>query len=187
VFVTLARIVKPQGRRGEVAADLSTDFPERFADRRRLWAESPQGERREFELEDFWPHKGRIVLKFRGVDSISAAEELAGWEIQIPQGERAPLEPGATYVSDLVGCQVVADGRDLGSVVAVQFGAGPAPLLVVQEGPREFLLPFAEEFVEELDVGKRMVRLKLPEGLLELNPPTAERAGQRQKRRGRRK
>ena len=149
MFVTLARIVKPQGRRGEVAADLSTDFPERFADRRRLWAESPQGERRQFELEDFWPHKGRIVLKFRGVDSISAAEELAGWEIQIPRDERVPLEPGATYVSDLVGCQVVADGRDLGPVVAVQFGAGPAPLLVVQEGPREFLLPFAEEFVEE--------------------------------------
>jgi len=138
-------------------------------------ATSPEEQRRELELEHFWPHKGRAVFKFRGVDSISAAEGLAGWEIQIPREERAPLEPGAAYVSDLVGCDVIVDGQELGPVTEVQFGAGAAPLLVVHRGPREFLLPLAQEFIEELDTGKRIVRLRVPEGLLELDAPlTAE-------------
>jgi 16S rRNA processing protein RimM len=140
-----------------------------------LWATSPEEYRRELEVENFWPHKGRVVFKFRGVDSITAAEELTGWEIQIPREERAPLEPGATYVSDLVGCDVVVDGQALGPVAEVQFGAGAAPLLVVRSGRREFLLPLAQEFIEELDTGKRIVRLRVPEGLLELDAPlTAE-------------
>jgi 16S rRNA processing protein RimM len=173
--------VKPQGRLGEVAAELHTDFPERFAERTRLYVLTPEGERRELELEGFWPHKGRIVLKFRGVDSISAAEELAGWEVQIPFEERAPLESGSVYVSDLVGSEVIADGRELGRIADVDFGAGSAPLLVVREGRKEYLLPFAEEFVEELDTANKRVRLKLPEGLLDIDAPLSqhERSGQK--------
>ena len=152
-------------------AELHTDFPERFAERRQLWAMGPRGERRELELEDFWAHKGRVVLKFRGVDSISAAEELAGCEVQIPREARVPLEAGTNYVSDLVGCTVVVDNRQLGPIVEVQFGAGEAPLLVVRAEQREFSLPLAAEFIEELDVGKRLVRLRVPEGLLELDAP----------------
>lgn len=155
-------------------AELHTDFPERFAQRRRLWARAPQGERRVLQLEDFWPHKGRVVLKFHGVDSISAAEELAGCEVQIPREERALLEPGTSYVSDLVGCMVVVDNQPLGPIAEVQFGAGEAPLLVVRAEQREFLLPLAAEFIEELDAGKRVVRLRVPEGLLQLDAPLNE-------------
>lgn len=132
-----------------------------------MHALTPAGERRELELEEFWPHKGRMVLKFRGIDSISAAEELTGWEIQIPAEERAELEPGAVYVNDLIGCQITANGRELGKVDDVDFGAGTAPLLVVRAGKQEFLIPFAEEYVEELDIANKRVRLKVPEGLLE--------------------
>jgi 16S rRNA processing protein RimM len=167
--------VKPQGRRGEVVAELFTDFPERFAERRRLWVDSPQGERRELQLENFWPHKGRIVLKFSGVDSIGDAAALAGWEVRIPRAQRAPLAPGAAYISDLIGCTAVVNGRELGPIAEVQFGAGAAPLLVVRAGKREFLLPFAEEFIAELAPEKRLVRLQAPEGLLDLDAPlTAE-------------
>ena len=173
-----------------MAADLYTDFPERFAERRRLWVESPQGERRELELDEFWPHKGRIVLKFQGIDSISLAEKLTGWEVQILREQRAELAPGTAYVSDLVGCRVIVDGRDLGPVGEVQFGAGSAPLLVVREGGREFLLPWAEEFIEEVNVAGRIVRLRVPPGLLELDQPLTpeEKAEQRREpgaRRGR--
>lgn len=111
------------------------------------------------------------MLKFRGVDSISDAEELAGWEIQIPAEQRAELEPGEVYVSDLVGCMVIANGRELGLVADVDFSAGAAPLLVVRDGPREYLLPFAEEFVQETDVANKRVRMNLPEGLLDLDAP----------------
>jgi 16S rRNA processing protein RimM len=181
-LVTIARIARPQGRRGEVAADLFTDFPERFSERRHLLARSPAGQRRELDLEDFWLHKGRVVLKFAGVDSISAAEELAGWEVLIPEEQRAPLEPGAAYVSDLRGCEVIADGRALGRIAEVQFGAGAAPLLVVREGGREFLIPLVEKFLEVLDTDRRVVRMKLPAGLLDLDAPLTDEEKEQQKK-----
>jgi 16S rRNA processing protein RimM len=180
-FVTLARIAKTQGRHGEVAADLFSDFPERFAERHRVFALNAQGERQELELEGFWPHKGRIVLKFAGVDSISDAEGLIGSEIQIPANERAELEEGANYISDLVGCMVIAkvagsEGeRELGPLRAVQFGAGEAALLVIGEGRQELLIPYATEFVKRVDVEHKRIELLLPEGMLEINAPlTAE-------------
>ncbi len=142
-----------------------------------------QGTRRELELEHFWPHKGGMVLKFRGVDSISAAEGLIGAELQIPREQRAELGLGEAYVSDLLGCVVIADARELGPISDVDFSAGTAPLLVVRQGGKEYLLPFAEEFVEELDLAGRRLRMKLPEGLLELDAPLSpeEKAEQKKK------
>ncbi len=182
-------MVKTQGRHGEVAADLYTDFPERFAERRQTYVLLPQGERRVVELESHWGHKGRVVLKFRGVDSISDAEKLVGAEIQIPREERAELEAGAAYVSDLVGCAVSANeaGREraIGEIAEVQFGAGEAPLLVLREGAREHLVPFAAEFLESVDVEHKRVRMKLPEGMLEIDAPLSEDEKREQQRGGR--
>src|SRR5262249_30893472 len=144
-YITIARVTKTQGRKGEVAAILLTDFPDRFAERKRLFLLAPDNRRREAELEDFWFHKGGVVLKFAGVDSISQAEELSGCEVQIPLRERAVLEGGSVYVSDLIGCAVSDRGREIGKIENVQFGAGEAPLLVIKgEGKKEHLVPFAE-------------------------------------------
>lgn len=173
-FVTVAKVFKPQGRKGEVAAGLFTDFPELFASRKRLFALDAGGHRRELELEDHWPHKGRVILKFKGIDSISDAETLAGCEIQIPRSERAPLEGDAVYVSDLIGCAVYDSGRLVGRIEDVQFGAGEAPLLVVK-GEKEFLVPFAGEYLEKILPEQKRIEMKLPEGMLELDAPlTAE-------------
>jgi len=169
-FVTIAKVSKPQGRKGEVAAVLFTDFPERFATRKRLFALDKQGKRREIELEEHWFHKGQVVLKFKGVDSISDAEMLAGWEIQVPLSDRAELEEGAVYVSDLVGCTVYDGSREVGAVQDVQFGAGEAPLLVVQ-GLKEYLIPFAVEYIEKVLPGQKRIEMKLPGGMLELDAP----------------
>jgi 16S rRNA processing protein RimM len=166
-FVTIAKATKTQGRIGEVAAALFTDFPERFADRKRLFAFAPARGRRELELESHWFHKGGVVLKFRGVDSISDAEELIGCEIQIPRSERANLEGDLIYVSDLAGCAVFAAGREIGRIEDVRFGSGDAPLLVVK-GEQEHLIPFATEFIEKLDLENKRLTMKLPEGLLDL-------------------
>ncbi|HLH07108.1 MAG TPA: ribosome maturation factor RimM [Terriglobales bacterium] len=179
-FVTLARVAKTQGRHGEVAADLLTDFPERFDERHRLFALNERGERRQLELEGFWPHKGRVVLKFVGVDSISDAEALISSEIQIPASERAELEEGANYISDLVGCMVLASvagtegERELGPLHDVQFGAGEAALLVIGEGRNEILIPYATEYVKHVDVERRRIELLLPEGMLEINAPLTD-------------
>ncbi len=160
-------MVKPQGRQGEVAVEVFTDFPERFEERRRLYALDAAGARRELHLENFWPHKGRLVLKFAGVDSISEAETLTGCEVQIPASERTALEGGAEYVSDLVGCRVVADRREVGTVAEVQFGAGEAPLLVVGK----HLIPLASAYVTRIDTAAKRIEMQLPEGMLELDAP----------------
>src|SRR3954470_11276334 len=141
-FITIARVVKTQGRHGEVAAELHTDFPEKFAERKKLFALDVAGERRELRLEEHWLHKSYVVFKFQGVESINDAESLIGSEIQVPREQRAEIESGAAYVSDLVGCAVFDHGRAIGSVKDVQFGAGEAPLLVVSEGTKELLIPF---------------------------------------------
>lgn len=181
-FITLARVVKTQGRHGEVAAEVHSDIPDRFAAGMKLLAlgKSALGEnedtRREFEVEDVWPHKGLVVLKFRGVDSMSDAELLVGAELQVPRSQRAELEQGATYVSDLIGSTVFDRGRELGRIEDVQFGAGEAPLLIVAgEAGKKFDVPFAEAYLENVDIAQRQVRMNLPEGMLEINAPmTAE-------------
>jgi 16S rRNA processing protein RimM len=101
------------------------------------------------------------------VDSISDAEELTGYEVQIPAEQRTVLGAGEYYVSDLIGCEVAANGRELGRINDVDFGAGTAPLLVAHDGKREYLLPFAEEFIQEVDVAGKRVRMQVPDGLLD--------------------
>ncbi len=164
-------MVKPQGRHGEVAADILTEFPERFAERKRVFALDESGGRRELRIESFWPHKQRIVLKFEGIDSISDAEALAACEIQIPLAERAELEQGSEYVGDLIGCTVVAGGNEIGMVAEVQFGAGEAPLLVIRENKRELLIPLAAAYIRRMDVAGKRIELELPEGMLDLDAP----------------
>jgi 16S rRNA processing protein RimM len=190
-FITIARVVKTQGRHGEVAAELHTDFPEKFAERKNLFALDARGERRELQLEEHWLHKSYVVLKFVGVESINDAESLIGSEIQVPRELRAEIEAGAAYVSDLVGCEVFDHARPIGSVKDVQFGAGEAPLLVVSEGIKELLIPFAQEFIAGIDIQGRRVEMKLPAGMLELDAPLSREekseAGSRTQEAGRRK
>jgi len=186
-FITLAVVVKTQGRRGEVAAQIHSDVPERFAAGIKLVALvksglASQDVRRELQVEDLWPHKGLLVLKFAGVDSISDAETLVGAELQVLRSQRAELEKGWTYVSDLVGCVVFDRGREVGRIEDVQFGAGEAPLLVVTgEAGTKFDVPFAEAYLEAVDVARRQVRMNLPEGMLEINAPVTADEKQEQK------
>ena len=136
----------------------------------------PGGRRRELEVEELWPHKGLLVLKFAGVDSISDAETLVGCELQVPRSQRSELQAGWNYVSDLVGCSVHDHGREIGRIEDVQFGAGEAPLLTVRDSAKRLLeVPFAEAYLDSVDVERKQVRMKLPVGLLEVNAPlTAE-------------
>ena len=181
-FVTLARVVKTQGRHGEVAAEIHSDVPIRFREDMNLLALSADDQRRELHLEGFWPHKNFLVLKFAGVDSISDAETLIGTELQIPRTDRAQLEEGWNYISDLVGCIVFDHGREIGRIEDVQFGAGEAPLLIVGWNGKRLDVPFAEAYLEKADVQRREVRMNLPEGMLEINSPMTEEEKQEQRR-----
>ena len=186
-FVAIARVAKTQGRHGEVAATLLTDFPELFRTRKKLFALSGNAKqsvaadpvRRQLDLEEHWFHKGMVVLKFAGVDSISDAETLIGSEIQIPRSERAELASDEFFVSDLVGCTVTDSGQEIGRIKDVQFGSGEAPLLVI-EGDREYLVPFAAAYIEKIALEQKRLEMKLPEGLLELDAPLNQEEKKRQ-------
>jgi len=156
-----------------VAAEIHSDAPERFAVGMRLSAllQQPERGRRDLAVEGLWPHKGMLVLKFAGVDSMSEAETLIGSELQVPSSERAELEPGWTYVSDLVGCAVFDHGREIGILEDVQFGAGEAPLLIVGDGTKKVEIPFAEAYLDGVDLPRKQLRMKLPDGMLDVNAP----------------
>jgi 16S rRNA processing protein RimM len=172
-FITLARVVKTQGRHGEIAAEVHSDVPDRFTEGMKLFALGDESEpRRELQVDDLWPHKGLLVLKFRGVDSMSAAEQLIGTELQVPRTERATLEQDWNYVSDLIGCIVLDQGQEIGILEDVQFGAGEAPLLIVAaKTGKRFEVPFAAAYLESVDLSARQLRMNLPEGMLEINAP----------------
>jgi 16S rRNA processing protein RimM len=159
---------------------LHTDVPDRFRQDMRLWALMKDGQRREVTVDKLWPHKSFLVLKFRGVETISDAEPLVGAELQLPRSERARLEPGWTYLSDLIGCTVFDGQRRIGQIEDVEFGAGEAPLLVVRGEEQKsgaklpYEIPFAEAFIEKLDLEHKQVRMKLPEGLLDVNAPKSD-------------
>jgi len=180
--VTLARVVKTQGRRGEVAVEVHTDVPERFAPGLKLLALPEQGARRELLVEEFWPHKDWLILKFAGVDSISEAETLLRCELQVPSSERGKLKEGWTFTSDLIGCVVYDSDREIGQVKDVRFGAGEAPLLVVTAQSKEYEIPYAEAYLQSVDLEKKRIVMTLPEGLLEVNAPLKHEEKNQEKR-----
>jgi 16S rRNA processing protein RimM len=177
---------KTQGRHGEVAVELHTDVPDRFRVGLKLFALAQDNSRRELQVEELWPHKALLVLKFAGVDSISDAELLIGCELQVPRSERARLESGWNYVSDLVGCVVFDSGREIGRIEDVQFGAGEAPLLIVGTESKRYEIPYAEAYLKGVDLEHKQIHMQLPEGMLELNAPLTAEEKEQQKTSGKR-
>lgn len=185
-WVWLARIRHTQGRKGEIFADILTDFPEKFAERKRLWLlpdstvksarpTAASALPREVELIAHWLHKGGIVLHFAGVDSISAAETLKGLIVAIPRAERAALAEDEVYTGDLIGCALIdvagTEPVTVGEIENVDRTAGPVALLVVQGAAGEVLVPFAKSFLRKIDLQAKRVEMALPEGLVKLNLP----------------
>jgi 16S rRNA processing protein RimM len=179
-WVLLAHIVRPQGRRGEVLADILTDFPERFPQRKRLFLRPPGPGQplamRETRVESHWLHKGRVVLKFSQVDTMTEAENLRGFDVLVPREERVPLEGDSVYVSDLIGVKVI-DVRRGGSVEAGEIadvepeGTGPAMLVIRTQRGVEVLIPFVRAYLRKLDVEGKRLEMDLPEGLLAAQEP----------------
>lgn len=166
--MTIARIRRARGRRGEVASELFTDFPERFGETVTVLLSGPEGQSRPAQLEQFWFHKGEVVLKFAGVDGITEAETLAGYEVRIPAVQRRPLRGSAVYWADLPGCRVREQGLEVGVVRYLDPTVG-TPVLVVDTPEGELLIPFAEEICHRIDLANRVIEVQLPQGLRELN------------------
>ena len=165
-FSSIARIVKRRGVRGEVAAELLTDFPERFSslDEVRIF----NGEREYWEeIEKHWFHKNRVILKFRGRDRPEEVEELIGGDVQVSEDQRISLPQDNYFHSDLIGCKVLEDEEVLGRVTGIlETGAAGCNLVVTMAEGREFMVPLVRKFVLKVDVGQKVIYVNLPSGLV---------------------
>jgi 16S rRNA processing protein RimM len=168
-FIAIARIARTRGNRGEVLADLYTDFPDRFNALEEVWLEFADGHRIRAAVEDTWAHKGRIVLKFAGIDNISAAEAFVGCWVQLPAGEAVELPEGTYFDHDLVGCSVRdTHGNQLGMVEEVLRIAGNSQLVVRSPG-REYLIPAVDSICTRISIAEKLILIDPPEGLMDLD------------------
>lgn len=167
-MITIARIARPQGIRGAVVADLLTDYPDRFAELENVIVARGETVIGVLELEDYWFHKERIVLKFVGYDDANNAEELRDAKLLIDPADLVELDEEEYFVFDLVGCAVTTtDDQPLGKVMRVDdFGA--APLLVVRNDEKEFLVPLTHEICPTVDTAGKKIIVNPPTGLLDL-------------------
>ena len=168
-FITIARIVRTRGNKGEIVVESLTDFPDRFDILEEVWLESDNGSLQKIALDFTWEHKGRRIFKFIGIDTISSAEKFVGCLVQIPR-EQAVLLPEGTYFDhDLIGCSVDdAQGQHLGFVEDILRISGNNQL-VVKNGNREFLIPAVEKICTQISIEKKQILVDLPEGLMDLD------------------
>jgi 16S rRNA processing protein RimM len=171
-FLAVARVVRPQGRRGEVLAEPLTDFSVRFQELRQVFLENPGTAPQSIKVENVWSHKGRVVIKFSGVDSISCASGLKGRHVLILAEERMPLPPNHYYLWELQGCRVITErqGRqvEVGTVTDIE-PTGGVDVLHVATGRGEVLVPLAQAICTKIDTQARTILIDPPEDLLDLN------------------
>ena len=166
-MVLVGRVVKPQGRHGEVAVEPFSDRADRFPKLERAFVPAPGGEAREVRVEHCFAHKHRFVLKLAGIDSIDAAETLRGAELRIAESELAALPEGSYYYHQLAGLQVDDEqGATIGVVERVMETGADTRVLVVRTPEGETLLPFADAFVRSVDLARGRIVAMLPEYLV---------------------
>ena len=174
--LTLARILRPWGRRGEVAAEILTDYPQRLAGLRQVWLSDGHNAPRPASILSCRLHRGQAIFQIEGVCSIDDAAKLRDVEIQVPLSDRVVLPPGRYYISDLVECAVWEENASapLGKVREVQSlaengGRAEAWLLTVETARGEVLIPLAAEICTRIDINTKRIDVSLPEGLRALN------------------
>ena len=169
-LVSVAKAVRTRGLKGEIVAELLTDFPERFEGLTSLIALAPGGDRQAVELEDFWLQNDRIIFKLAGVDTIEAAEAFREYEFCVSDEERVALEPDEYYDFELIGCEVwLINGSRIGKVQSVLKTGGTEILLIDADDGGEVMVPLAKSIVVEIDVTDKKILIDPPEGLLELS------------------
>ncbi len=174
----MARIVRPQGHRGEVLAELLTDFPERFSTHPAVMLRAPEAAGaaparpdRVDRVERFRLHGERIVLQLASCASMNEAESLRGYDVVVPWEQRMPLAEDEVYIAELEGCALIDDrtGTTAGVITDVDRESSNTALLVVETAAgAELLVPFVKAYGPRLDLAARTLRMTLPEGLTDL-------------------
>ena len=167
-LVLIARAVKTHGLKGEVVAELLTDFPERFEDLDEVVLVSPGGEQKKIGIEEFWFQKDRVVLKLDGYDNVDVARSLIGYVFAVPESDRVQLEEDEFYDWELEGCTVKVGDESIGQVRSVMKTGGTDVLVIGDDDGNERLVPLAAPIVVKIDPDAKTIVVDPPEGLLDL-------------------
>jgi len=167
MLITIGRVQKTHGVKGEIKIESLTDRPERFSELRRVYLTSSRGESRECAVRSVRYMDGTPVLLLKGYDNPEKARELNGWLVQVPQEETVPLPEGQYYWFELIGMEVLTEsGEKLGTIVDI-FETGSNDVYVMKAGRKEVYLPATKEVIRQIDrTAKRMV-IHVMEGLLD--------------------
>lgn len=165
--VTVGRVVRPHGVRGEVTVAVLSDVPDRFdPGSRLLMAREEGGPAVTVEVASSRAQKGGVVVRFTGIEDRDQAEELRNAWLEVELSQVPPAPPGIYYHFQLLGCRCYDGGTELGEVVdLVEDGGGL--LLIVSNGERRVPLPFVASFLKEVDVAGRRIDFELPPGLVD--------------------
>lgn len=166
-LVAIAKIVKPRGLRGELTAEILTDFPERFDETEEVVILFPDGKEEKLKIEESWFQKDRVVLKFAAIDSIEQADRFRNSEVCIHESDAMTLDEGEFFDWQLQGCDVetVAGGK-IGAVKELM-RTGGTEILVIEGNGKDFLIPFAESICIDVDIEAKKITIDPPEGLLD--------------------
>jgi 16S rRNA processing protein RimM len=167
MLITIGKVQKTHGVKGEIKIEPLTDHPERFSKLRRVHLTSPRGESKECAVRSVRYMDGTPVILLKGYDDPETARELNGWLLQVPQEETLPLPAGQYYWFELIGMEVVSEaGEKLGTIVDI-FETGSNDVYVMKAGRKEVYLPATKEVIRQVDrAAKRMV-IRVMDGLLE--------------------
>ena len=162
--LAIARIVASYGVRGEVKANVLTDFPERF---RHLKAVFVGDKLIRYDVLSARVRRGQVYLRLAGCETVEAAEKLRGQLVQVPVEEAHPLPEDHYYWHQILDLEVVTDqGEHLGRIVDIL--DLPANDVYVVEGPYgEVLVPAIEDVVVEVDPARGRMVIKLLPGMVE--------------------
>jgi 16S rRNA processing protein RimM len=164
--VTVGRVLRPHGVRGEVVVEVLSDVAGRF-DQGSALAAAREGEAaRVLTVATSRPHKSGAVVRFAGVDDRDAAEALRDFWLTVPRTEVPEAPEGTYYQFELLGCRCATAEGELGRVVDVVEDGGGL-LLVVDDGSRTVPVPFVQRFLRTVDVAHGRIELDLPPGLIE--------------------
>jgi 16S rRNA processing protein RimM len=169
--IAVGRILRPHGLRGELAVEVWSDNPSRFAVGSRLLTDQDE----ELEVAAARPHKGSLLVCFAGVLDRDGALALRGRRLRVERSAAAELPEDTFYYFELIGCSITDEIEgELGRVVGVVEGGGGELLDVERthrsgdppQSRRRVLIPFARAYLLSVDVSERRIQVRLPPGLI---------------------
>jgi len=148
----IAKILKPQGIKGEVKAELYIEDLKNFKNIKSVYIEGAQFTIRNYSFRD-----GFLYLGFNEVTSRNDAENLRDKKISVEKDELLPLDEGKYYVDDLIGCKIIDEDRnEIGKIRDIS-NYGATDILTIRDGSEEILCPFLNDVFVSVNIKDKVI------------------------------